>query len=473
MPPRKPKAHISALVDLSDDELGYTQTVMAADPVKPTGTRRRSPARAVKAEILEKSTTATKSKAKAAAEPKARRNNKRAALDDVTNTANTEDTADDVAAPPKKRAKNAPKAAAKGRKKAVPEPEPVEVEDSEQMDLTAAESTEVAVSVEEVVAPLPQISSSRPVPVARARSRSASVVREHIPSSARRNGGAAGDAAVRRKLGDLSSKYDGLELRYNSLRDIATVEAQTNFEKLKTATEKQTKAQNELIASLRKQIASQKDFITEASNLRKQLSTSQSQYEKLSNETKVLAEQNDSLKQSNTKSQNDIKALQAKLASARAQAESAQNAKGPANKTTATPNALSGKLNGNEMLALKEDLYCDVTGLIIHSVKRTDEGTIYDCSQTGRNGTLRFTLNFREKPATTPGTSVYDEPEITYTPILDEKNDKHLLDILEDYLLEEIEFPQNNLQRLYTTIRDGMTKKVVMVDEEDDDDDDE
>jgi Chromosome segregation protein Csm1/Pcs1 len=35
---------------------------------------------------------------------------------------------------------------------------------------------------------------------------------------------------------------------------------------------------------------------------------------------------------------------------------------------------------------LKEDMYSDLTGLIIRGVKRTEGGDAYDCIQTGRNG---------------------------------------------------------------------------------------
>lgn len=35
---------------------------------------------------------------------------------------------------------------------------------------------------------------------------------------------------------------------------------------------------------------------------------------------------------------------------------------------------------------LKEDLYSDLTGLIIRDVKREAEDDVYDCIQTGRNG---------------------------------------------------------------------------------------
>lgn len=35
---------------------------------------------------------------------------------------------------------------------------------------------------------------------------------------------------------------------------------------------------------------------------------------------------------------------------------------------------------------LKEDLYADLSGLIIRTVKRGGDVDVYDCLQTGRNG---------------------------------------------------------------------------------------
>lgn len=39
-----------------------------------------------------------------------------------------------------------------------------------------------------------------------------------------------------------------------------------------------------------------------------------------------------------------------------------------------------------QLAQLKEDLYSDLTGLIIRDVKREAEDDVYDCIQTGRNG---------------------------------------------------------------------------------------
>jgi Chromosome segregation protein Csm1/Pcs1 len=76
---------------------------------------------------------------------------------------------------------------------------------------------------------------------------------------------------------------------------------------------------------------------------------------------------------------------------------------------------------------------------------------------------LRFNLCV-EDPANASGTSSFDEIQMTYTPLLDEKNDQHLLDILEDYLVEDICFPRNHAQGFYTKVRECMVRKVVMED---------
>ena len=39
-----------------------------------------------------------------------------------------------------------------------------------------------------------------------------------------------------------------------------------------------------------------------------------------------------------------------------------------------------------QIAQLKENLYSDLTGLIIRDVKREDGDDVYDCIQTGRNG---------------------------------------------------------------------------------------
>lgn len=58
-----------------------------------------------------------------------------------------------------------------------------------------------------------------------------------------------------------------------------------------------------------------------------------------------------------------------------------------------------------QVALLKEDLYSDLTGLILRGVERGDEADVYDCIQTGRNGSkfshLRQSKNHMLKSHTT------------------------------------------------------------------------
>jgi hypothetical protein len=73
---------------------------------------------------------------------------------------------------------------------------------------------------------------------------------------------------------------------------------------------------------------------------------------------------------------------------------------------------------------------------------------------------LRFHLyvshtssNPQAATTSTPGnTTAYEDEEFAYLPILDQKNDKHLLEILPDYLQEEISFPRNAAPKFYEKI---------------------
>jgi hypothetical protein len=89
---------------------------------------------------------------------------------------------------------------------------------------------------------LPVQTISRPV------SRSVSRQPELLLSRNRRAGSASStdrgvnDPALRRRLGEMTNKYESLEIKYNNLKDIASAEAQTNFDKLKNATDLRTKS---------------------------------------------------------------------------------------------------------------------------------------------------------------------------------------------------------------------------------------
>jgi hypothetical protein len=90
--------------------------------------------------------------------------------------------------------------------------------------------------------------------------------------------------------------------------------------------------------------------------------------------------------------QNENKALQAKLSAARSQNESLAIAKATAGGNSKATAQISGT-EAARMMKMKEELYGDLTGLMIHTVKRVEGEDVFDCIQTGRNGSEFYTFN--------------------------------------------------------------------------------
>ena len=87
------------------------------------------------------------------------------------------------------------------------------------------------------------------------------------------------------------------------------------------------------------------------------------------------------------------KALQVKIAAVRSSSTDGIQSKAPGSalKNGKTPSRTlmmgSAEIAHTVQVAqLKEELYSDLTGLIIRGVDQSVEGTSYDCLQTGRNG---------------------------------------------------------------------------------------
>ena len=208
----------------------------------------------------------------------------------------------------------------------------------------------------------------------------------------RRRAGSASDTErsdpnLRRKLGDITRKFENVDLRYRSLKEVGIVEANANMEKLRRQCEATTSASTELISSLKTELAMHMPLAHEARQLQADLKESKT--EGARSHARVAE-----LESSLATAQNEIKSLQAKLAAARSSSTPVDRA------TSKTPGSAK-KSNGQaktvmvgsaeavqaaQTAQLKEELYSDLTGLIVRGVKRTDEGDSYDCIQTGRNG---------------------------------------------------------------------------------------
>lgn len=258
---------------------------------------------------------------------------------------------------------------------ALPEPE-----DSDDMDMV-----DVAVEPEELEEPRRPMSRPASVPIsshARPASRSQITTQEN--------------ASLERRLREMTRKYENLEGRYTELREVGVKSAERNYEKLRKQADENAASEffstkddydstgaltteiaaNKLIAKLKEALAAQQQVSGDADSLRMQLQDSQSNTQDLSSEVKRLTS-------SLAEADGQIKALQAKLAASRA---------APGN--TVPSSAIKGNsakawTGQSEMVHAahaKEELYADLTGLIIQGMKQDGTEDIFDCIQTGRNG---------------------------------------------------------------------------------------
>lgn len=187
-----------------------------------------------------------------------------------------------------------------------------------------------------------------------------------------------------------------------------------------------------------------------------------------------------------TSAQTEAKALKTKLAAARNTAASLENAAikvpgsaikgGAANRANAAANAEA--VQAAQFAQLKEDLYSDLTGLIIRDVKRREADNLYDCIQTGINGSkcteLRVhstpfgqdcctnrqpALHFKLAVPLDEAAASFETAEFQYIPLLDANRDRELVDILPEYLTVDITFARQQASKFYTRVIDALTKR--------------
>ena len=207
---------------------------------------------------------------------------------------------------------------------------------------------------------------------------------------------AGNDPTLRRRLGEMTRKLETLEVKYQTLRDVGITEASENFSRLQASAASERKAAAEVIASLKRDVAIQRSLAQEARLLQQQLTTKDKDLESANAKANVLSA-------NLAETQNENKALQARLsaqrnASTAVESIDAVNATrggvpGSAVKSKAQQLATRTIMVGSaeaahqaQVAQLKEDLYADLTGLILRGVEKGDDGDVYDCIQTGRNG---------------------------------------------------------------------------------------
>lgn len=234
------------------------------------------------------------------------------------------------------------------------------------------------------------------------------------------------DGDTQQRLAEAYQNYSILEKRFHDLHEIAVKKAEENFELLKAKTIENTRVADEFIAELKQEIAELTKQSQQMEQLQADVSAKKANIEAMQTE---LAETDQRLAQA--KAEN--KALYLKLA---------------ANRT--------GPGENKPVAQTKEELYADLTGLIVRDVRRVDKEDVFDCIQTGRNGTLHFKLALEDLEAA----DSYEDVQFAYRPQLDESRDGDLIDVLPDYLTEEITFPRHQASKFYARVIKSLMERV-------------
>lgn len=235
-------------------------------------------------------------------------------------------------------------------------------------------------------------------------------------------------------------------------------------------------ASNELVASLKKELAMQSGLAQQSRTLQKQLEGRDAEVSRLQSKVEEMST-------GLTNAHNETKALQTKLAASRNAAVGAETGQGKvsgAAKGASARSAAAGDAEATssaQVAQLKEDLYSDLTGLIVRDVKTQESQQLYDCIQTGLNGSKwhpqkhnlstscktfahKFVLSaLHFKLAVPDGSASYEGAEFHYTPFLDANRDRELMDILPEYLSVDITFSRQNAAKFYSRVVDTLTKK--------------
>lgn len=190
--------------------------------------------------------------------------------------------------------------------------------------------------------------------------------------------------ALRRRIGELTRQHAALESRYRDLRDVAARDAEANFDRLRKQTDERAAAAASLVDALRSELAAQRDLAREGARCKTQLDACESRAADLE---RAVAELTAGLAEARAENKN----LSVKLAAARGTEAAKAAVPGSAVKN----GLLVGKTHGEgihaaTVMQMKEDLYGDLTGLIVRGVKNVGGEDVFDCLQTGRNGSKYF-----------------------------------------------------------------------------------
>jgi hypothetical protein len=212
------------------------------------------------------------------------------------------------------------------------------------------------------------------------------------------------------------------------------------------------------VASLKSELAEQRSLGQLAETRRQQLEESETK-------AREMQARLHDLERALSESRTEVKTVKAKLAASR----SGESAGAKCSGGLVADNSVAS----SQIAQMKEDLYGDLTGLIIRGIKKEGNDEIFDCIQTGRNGSKSTSPNHRRTHPDRPvalhfklsigndiTSSDFDDVQFMYMPQLDTNRDEALMEILPDYLVEEITFPRPHAGKFYSRVMRALTERL-------------
>lgn len=246
-------------------------------------------------------------------------------------------------------------------------------------------------------------------------------------------------------------------------------DAEKTLEAFKKKTDDALKDAEKVINVLQEDLNRQRLLANESRALKKVIKTKDAEIAKYQGK---IAELNKMVQAS----QKDNQVLMAKLTAAQSKTVPGSAVKGSnaiGRGVLQGPKSGSVAVDDSWTARVKEELYGDLTNLIIMGVKKESETRSFDCLQTGTNGTLHFKLCVRENPgasqtrkqnppsANANGQDDEDEEmEFIFIPLLDSERDATVISLLPEYLRDEIQFSRDHAVNFYQKISMVLTKPI-------------
>ncbi|KAI5854156.1 chromosome segregation protein Csm1/Pcs1-domain-containing protein [Tricharina praecox] len=274
-----------------------------------------------------------------------------------------------------------------------------------------------------------------------------------------------------RKMGALVDRRKEL-LRLEEMRKIEAEERLEEFVRNSEAI--QTDA-GKVIAALQADLAAQTALAAESRSLTKKLAAKDAENAKLSVK---IAE----LSKTVATAQKDNQVLQAKLTAAESSRTQVPGSAMKPGRGGVVAMAMAGIAGDHAWKSqVKEELYQDLTNLVIMTIKKDAETHVFECLQTGTNGTLHFRLNVRapntarksKPPGTGEDSDDKDDEDYVFMPILNEQRDEFVISLLPDYLRQEISFSRDHAARFFQKIHTILMKPPIIEDDDETEEDDE